>query len=301
MSDLDRKLLFVTGKGGVGKTTVSVALAQRARASGRRVLLALTEGGQAARQLGVPAIGDQIEQLSDGLHVVLLEPRAALREYAEMSLPPSLVRALLDNRYSRSFLSAVPGLYPWACLGKAWYHSTETVDGRDRFDSVIIDAPATGHGLEMLRVPRVISEAAAPGILKRDAEQAWAMITDPARTSVVVVSLPEELPMLESLELIADLRALGLELARYVLNGRLSDLFTEQEPSWLGLDSATLSADAQQVLAIGERRLCDERAQAAVEAKARQLGVPLSVLPWVFGADTPEGTAVLARALAQSQ
>src|SRR5690606_26000007 len=113
MSDLDRKLVFVTGKGGVGKTTVSVALARRASASGRQVLLALTEADPALRPLGTKSIGERIEQVEQGLFAVLLEPRAALREYAEMHLPPSLAHALLDNRYSRGFLPAVPGLYPW--------------------------------------------------------------------------------------------------------------------------------------------------------------------------------------------
>jgi anion-transporting ArsA/GET3 family ATPase len=181
-------------------------------------------------------------------------------------------------------------------LGKAWFHATESVAGRDRFDTVILDAPATGHGLEMLRVPRVITEAAAPGILKRDAERAWEMITDPSRTSIVVVSLPEELPLFETEELIAELRKLGLEPGQLVLNGRLQGLFGGEDPAWLGLDRAALGSEARQVLAIGERRLLDERAELAVERAAHALGIPTQVLPWLPNVDTPAGSVILARA-----
>ena len=84
---------------------------------------------------------------------------------------PGLYRVVFDNKYVRSFLPAVPGLSEWAMLGKAWFHTTETDErGANRFDVVLLDAPATGHGLDMLRVPKVILEVVPPGILRRDAE-----------------------------------------------------------------------------------------------------------------------------------
>lgn len=299
MSDFDRKLLFVTGKGGVGKTTVSATIATALAASGRRVLLGLTEVGRAAGMLGLQSVGTEIEPVRAGLSVVHLDPDAALQEYAELTLRSrSLVRALLDNRYSRGFFAAVPGLHPWAALGKAWYHAVEESEGQARFDTVIVDAPATGHGLEMLRVPLVISQAAAPGILKRDAERAWRMITDPEQTGVVVVSLPEQLPMLESLELIEELRELGLAPHRIVLNARLEELFTQADVRQLeALDASSLGAAARKVLGVARRRIDTEVEQARVEASLRQLPHGLSVLPYVDHPETPAGVERLARAI----
>jgi anion-transporting ArsA/GET3 family ATPase len=299
MSDFDRKLLFVTGKGGVGKTTVSVALAKALTRAGRRVLLALTEVAQAPTLLGVEALSSDIEPVGGGLSAVLLEPDAALREYARMTLgSKALARALLDNRYSKSFLAAIPGLHAWACLGKAWYHAVEEQDGALRFDTVIVDAPATGHGLEMLRVPRVISEAAAPGLLKRDAERAWAMLTDAEQSGVVVVTVPETLPMQESLELIDDLEQLGLSPTRLVLNGRYRDHFVGSAPAALdSLQTAILDQEGQEVLALARRRLSSERAQQRVEAELEGLSVPLSVLSWLETAGSPLGIDELATEL----
>lgn len=300
MSDFDRKFLFVTGKGGVGKTTVSVAIASALAASGRRVLLALTDPGQVANMVGLTEIGSEITRVRSGMSVVHLEPNAALQEYAELTLRSrSLARALLDNRYSRGFFAAVPGLHPWASLGKAWYHAVEEQDGRPRFDTVIVDAPATGHGLEMLRVPLVISQAAAPGILKRDAERAWRMITDPALTGVVVVSLAEQLPMLESLELADELRELGLTPYRVVLNARLDSIFSDDDARQLTLLARrTSSSEAQEVLDVVQRRVETEAEQARVEASLRALPHELRVLPHVDHPESPAGIERLARALA---
>src|SRR5690606_6448436 len=91
-------------------------------------------------------------------------------------------------------------------------------DGQRRFDTVILDAPATGHGLEMLRVPKLILEVAPSGVLRRDAELAWQTLTDERRAGVVVVGIPEELAVSESLELVSELETLGIPLAALVLN-----------------------------------------------------------------------------------
>jgi anion-transporting ArsA/GET3 family ATPase len=206
-------------------------------------------------------------------------------------------RALIDNRYSRSFLAAIPGLYPWALLGKAWYHTTQTQDGRPRFDNVILDAPATGHGLEMLRVPQVISAATAPGVLKRDAERAVQVLRDPAQTALVVVTLPEPLPIVESRELIEALRAQGLPAPRLVINSRAERLFTDEQRAQLrGLASQPLSDEARTVLAWAEARARSEQtqAEASEQLTAGSADVPVTTLPWVPEADRPAGVLRLA-------
>src|SRR5450755_1913598 len=139
-----------------------------------------------------------------------------------------LVDAIFDSKYVSGFLSGTPGLKEWSLLGKAWYHATEEEqDGRPRFDVVLFDAPATGHGLDMLRVPKVIVEIAPPGVLRSDAERAWEMFRDPSRSGVVVVTLLKEMATNETLELCSALRGeLTLPIAELVGNSLLPTLFS---------------------------------------------------------------------------
>jgi anion-transporting ArsA/GET3 family ATPase len=300
MRDFDRKFLFVTGKGGVGKSTISVALAHALAARGKRVLLALCEPGPSARMLGVSRVGTQIQSITKQLSAVVLDPGVAVREYGELVLPTVLASALVGNRYSRTFLAAVPGLNPWAMLGKAWYHTHEEVDGAPRFDHVVFDGPATGHALQMLRVPKVITEATAPGVLKRDAELAWAMLRDPKRSRVVVVSVPELLPVLETLELITELEAIGLGQPEVVLNGSTAPLFDSSATAEVNaLDRATLSEPARAALDVVSERIQTEQQERELAAKLQtRIGHAPTVLPWLEAADSPAGIAPLSAQLA---
>jgi anion-transporting ArsA/GET3 family ATPase len=302
MRDFDRKFLFVTGKGGVGKSTIAVALAQSLASRGRNVLLALCEPGASAHMLGVSSVGTQIHKVASHLWAVLLEPNVAVREYGELVLPNVLAGALVGNRYSRTFLAAVPGLNPWAMLGKAWYHTTEQEGGVARFDHVVFDGPATGHALQMLRVPKVITLATAPGVLKRDAERAWAMLSDPTQSRAVVVTVPEVLPVLETLELMGELEGLGLGLPEVVLNGSTQRLFgAEATREVEGLDPSTLPDTARVALDIVRERIRTESSEHELEAKlTERLGHPPVVLPWLDTDDAPVAIQTLARHFASA-
>src|SRR4051812_9130081 len=168
----DRRFVFITGKGGVGKTTVTAALALALAQRGKRVLIALCNAKERiSAMLGSTMVGPEIIPVSMGVWAVNIEPQLAFQEYGQMILKvPALYRAVFHNKYVKAFLPAVPGLAEWSMLGKAWYHTTETdPSGRPRFDVVLLDAPATGHGLDMLRVPKTILDVVPPGILRRDA------------------------------------------------------------------------------------------------------------------------------------
>ena len=206
---LERRLIVVSGKGGVGRTTFAAALARAGVRSGRRVLLAQMDSPQRlGRMLGsATPIGPEITALGDGLHAVNMTPKSALHEYALMVLRyETLYRALFENKAVRGFLGAVPGLDAYAMLGKTWWHTGELVDGRPKYDLVVLDAPASGHAARMLTIPQAILSAMPKGPLARDAGAIRALLSDPARAAFVIVTLAEDLPARETAELARELR-----------------------------------------------------------------------------------------------
>lgn len=298
--NIDRKFLFVTGKGGVGKSTVSVALARALADRGSRVLLALTERGQVGEMLGGLEITADIQEVEGSLSVVWVDAERSLRDYGEIRLRSRLAyQALFGNKYAHAFLAAIPGLYQWAALGKAWFYADgERSLGGGAFDHVVFDAPATGHGLEMLRVPKVITEASPPGVLRKDAAAAWDMLQDPERTGVVVVALPEELPVQEALELATEVQQLEVPLAALVMNAVPTPLFSEDERARLRQLVPELSSSAARWVRIALEH-ADARAQAvAMETRvAELLNAPVLSLPWVAEPDNPVGVAELTAAI----
>lgn len=305
-----RRLLFITGKGGVGKTSITAAMALALAARGKRVLAATCGAHERlSAMFGVAPLDHEIREVAGGVWAVRIEPEHAMEEYGVLVLKVrALARAVFDNKYTHTFFRAVPGLYEWAMLGKAWYHTTEKhADGGHRFDVVLFDAPSTGHGLDMLRVPRVILDIVPPGILRRDAERAWEMLTDPAQSGVVVVSLAGDMPTTESIELIdAVQKELQLPLACGVINAVDQPLFTPEQRERLVEDESRLEPgafdvddQAEAALVAAAVRAQRERRQALNVARlAARLSESPMVLPKLLdGAGTPEGTAELARVL----
>lgn len=272
MSPFGERFLFVTGKGGVGKTTVAASLARMRSRAGERVLLAVTDPAAYGQLLpGARFEADPIAY-DARLYTVHIEPESALKEYGRLLIKPRLARqALFDNRYVQSFLTALPGLPQWAVLGKAWYHTTETIDDVLRFDGVIFDAPATGHAVDLLRLPRVITELAPASILRRDAELASQMLRDARASNIVLVSLPEELPTNETIELAGKItQELALPVGAVLQNRVRAPVFSDAERDALALippsestapvDSAIEAAAAR---GIRERAQHDSRARLA--------------------------------------
>ncbi|MES1183622.1 MAG: ArsA family ATPase [Myxococcales bacterium] len=302
-----RRFLFVTGKGGVGKTSVVAALAERFARAGKRVLVAETSPKEHISGLfGRASLPTQITELSPRLFGVLLDADVALKEYGALVLKSErLVSALFDNKLVQGFFHGAPGLKEWAALGKAWYHSTERLaDGSPRFDVVILDAPATGHGLDMLRVPKTIIDLSPPGVLRSDAERAWAQFRDPLQSGVVVVTLPEEMPTNESLELCSALRGeLGLPLLALVVNQVVPNLFGAAERDALAdLEEPSESDPASLALAAGIRRAAREQVQSQSLERLAQLGAPLLQLPFLLeGAASLPAVGKLVQALASQR
>lgn len=300
-----KRFLIVTGKGGVGKTTVAAAQALAIAHKGKRVLVCMCNAKERmSTMFGSELIGPAIQPVAPNVWAVNIDPTLALEEYGAMMLKSrALYKLLFDNKYVRTFFRAVPGMQEWTMLGKAWWHTTEKrEDGSFLYDVVILDAPATGHGLDMLRVPKVIVDVVPPGLLRRDAEAAWQFFQDPASTATVLVTLPEEMPTTETIELAAALRGeLGIPIGKVVVNGVLPPLFSKEERAALEAAPAAgePSSPAEAALAAGRARATRERVQAAsLQRLAHELPVAPSFLPLLFeDAAQPRAIRELAKRL----
>jgi anion-transporting ArsA/GET3 family ATPase len=288
MDLLDRRFLFVVGKGGVGKTTVATGLALAASRRDKKVLLALVNCKErVSRLLDTEPIGSEIVTVRENLDVVNMTPDAALEEYGLMILKVKAVfNAVFKNRLVRAFLKGTPGLEAWSMLGKAFYHACPP-KGEPDYDLVIVDAPATGHALDMLRVPFVIENVAPPGMLRRDAARAAEMFRDPEQSGAVLVTLPEYMPASETIELSNALtNELEIPVLRLVINRVLNVLFAEKErpvleslPSEIPEDS-----DIRGLTVAGRRRALREMVQArAVRRVCGHIDAPCSELPYYNG------------------
>ncbi|MCC6642728.1 MAG: chromosome partitioning protein [Deltaproteobacteria bacterium] len=223
-SILARRLVIVTGKGGTGKTSVVAALALAAARSGLRVLVAEVGRDEHVPRLiapGTKPVGYAGRALRPGLTVMRIDPFEALAEYLGLQLG---VRAVVDlvfrNRAFRQLMEASPGWRELITLGKIWHlEQMTTPDGDPLHQLLVVDAPATGHGLTFLDVPRVAGSAVRAGPLRKHAGWVEAMLGDPERTLLLPVALAEELPARETAELALRVRRdLGVPVDRVVVN-----------------------------------------------------------------------------------
>ncbi len=235
----DKKLILVVGKGGVGRSTVAAAIAGQLAEQGKRVLLYETNANDRfGNYFDKPPVGTEGVQLAPNLFAVNATPASALEEYGLMVLRwKSVYEMVFENRVTRAFLRAIPGLDEYALLGKAWYHTTEERRGKPVFDTVVFDMPASGHSVSMLRIPWVITDTVPEGPLTRDARTVKALLTDPARTATVLVTLAEEMPVNEAIELETKLGAFGIVAQQIVVNQVFPEHFPDGSPTARVLDT----------------------------------------------------------------
>lgn len=207
----DKRLLVVVGKGGVGKTTVSCALALLAARFGRRTLVAEVDGaGRAAALFGVTSAPlGQAARVRSGLSVMSIEGTAALEEYLQIIIPMKrFLRAVFQSNIYRYFVAAAPGLKELMTIGKVWYEA-DRVDpdtGAPMWDLVILDAPATGHGLQYLGMPRAAQDVFDSGLVGSESRRLIELLDDPERCAVNLVTLAEEMPFNETVEMYERIR-----------------------------------------------------------------------------------------------
>ncbi len=293
---LSRRLLIVAGKGGVGRSTLACALALLSARQGKRVLLAQSKSKDRLGKLfGVDRSFAEVQPVRPNLWAVNMTPEAALREYGTMVLHSAfLYKQVFERDIVRAFIRAIPGLLDYSMLGKVWFHTTD--QSRPRFDLVIFDAPATGHSITLLRIPEVILSTVPEGPLTGPARACHDLLIDPARCLTLLVTLAEDLPVSETLQLATALRGLSLNLGPLVVNRLYPPRFAG------GISSLALSELSQAggpdlgplLPLLGAARLQQQRfalnAQ-YMERLGKDLPLPQIHLPYLF---TPEfGPAAL--------
>jgi anion-transporting ArsA/GET3 family ATPase len=283
---LEKRLVFVTGKGGVGKSTVATALGLLAARRGLRTIVA-----ELASQDRIQGLFETERErfreveLEAGLFTISIDPQQAMEEYLRVKAGP-LGQALGSSRLFQAFAMATPGMRELLSIGKVW--ELAQLDRRTRgaapYDLVIVDAPATGHGVGLLRTPKTFADIARVGPIAHQGHTIAATIADPEFTGVIAVSTPEEMPVNETLSLVEELARDELSLDLVIVNALYPARFEAGEIDDLnGALSKTRSPLARSAL----RAALSEHARAATQREQldrlrTHCGGRLAELPFVF-------------------
>jgi anion-transporting ArsA/GET3 family ATPase len=231
---LDRRLIFVTGKGGVGKSTVATALGLVGARRGLRTIVAELQSQERVQQAflddGPPPQHFVEVELAPGLFTISIDPQHAMEEYLRVKVGP-LGHALSGSRLFQAFAMATPGMRELLSIGKVWELAQlqRRTRGAAPYDLVVVDAPATGHGVGVLRTPRTFAEIARVGPIAHQAGHIAATIADRDFTAIVAVATPEEMPVNETLSLRDALAAEQLSLDLTVVNSVYPSRFDETQ------------------------------------------------------------------------
>jgi len=224
---LDLKLVFVTGKGGVGKTTVATALALLASQRGKRVLICEVDAkGDVAGFYEAPPTGFNEKEILPGLFAMTMDTEASLREYLKLQLRIPVVGRIGPLAKAFDFVAtAAPGVREILTVGKPVYEVRER-----NYDLVVVDAPASGHIVGLLAAPQAINNLVKVGLIRSQTDWLLDILSDPHTTGLVAVCTPEEMPVSETIELAERVKQeTTVKLSAVVVNRVLPELFGRQE------------------------------------------------------------------------
>jgi anion-transporting ArsA/GET3 family ATPase len=295
---LAKPLLVVTGKGGVGKSTVAAALGMAAAARGLRTIIAeVAARDDVSRAIGDSAGATFVEHdLGEGLHHISIDPESALEEYLKDQLPRGLSGLLASSRLFSYLTAATPGLRELLTVGKVWElaQPDRRTPGAHPYDLVILDAPATGHGVAVLTAPGTFADAARMGPVARLGGIIHGMLADPERTGIVAVATAEEMPVNETLTLQRTIEAeLGQRLASVVVNAVLPARFTKAE----GAALAAVAPPGSRAVRAARAEAARSRGHRAQLARLRRgvgPAVEVRTLPFLFAGAGLGGDALAA-------
>jgi anion-transporting ArsA/GET3 family ATPase len=285
-------VIFVLGKGGVGKSVIAASLGLTLAERGREVVLAEVSGSETMAALfDRPPVGYRPSVLLPRLSAISITADRAVEEYLVRTLRFRLLYELVfRNRFVEPFMNAVLGLSDLITVGKVmdleWERADGTVgpegQGPLRWDHIVVDAPATGHGLSLLRAPQAMMDVTRAGPLHANARLVRALVVDRQRTTVLLVTLPEDLPVTEAIEAAAELRRLDIDVAGIAVNAVVPPLLPAGTTAWSALRDEGLRLGGHAAAAIREAdRAIRERGRATrhVDRLRTATGLPVWELP----------------------
>ncbi len=278
---LQRRLVFVTGKGGVGKTAVALALALAAARAQRRVLLVeVNPLGRVGEYLDGWSLTPEPAEVAPNLAVAAIAPDVIMEEFAVGILRiRALARRLLESQTFQVVAAATPGIEEFLTLLRiaSWENErTGLVRQRHRFDLVVVDAPATGHSVPLLATPNALMEMLPFGPLAGSARELALLLSDSARVAAAVVTRAEEMAVNETLELASALRHVGIATLRPIVNAVSRMRFSREETRRLMTEPPDVPAALAPLVAAGRYSLARQR---AAERQIRRLGRGVGTRP----------------------
>jgi anion-transporting ArsA/GET3 family ATPase len=289
---LDRRLLFVTGKGGDGKTSMAAALALLASTQGKRTLACEVDAkGNLADFFEAEPNTFKPQELSPGLFAMAMNTEESLKEYLKLQLKVPLLARIGPFARSLDFVAnAAPGVKEILTIGKLVWEVRE-----EHYDLIVVDASATGHIVGQLAAPQAINELVKVGRIRDQTRWMVDLLSDPATTGAVIIATPEEMPVTETLELADRIRTeTEVDLAGVIVNKVLPELFGRgeeetfnrlREPELVGALSRAVGASIEPVLDAAELAMTLRRTRAEHIARLRSempANIPLLYVPYLF-------------------
>ncbi|HUI48426.1 MAG TPA: ArsA-related P-loop ATPase [Acidimicrobiia bacterium] len=291
----DRRLLLFTGKGGVGKSTTAAAAALLASNIGKRVLLVEVDAkGDVPAQFEHGPVGFTPKEIHPGILAMAMDTEASLQEYLKLNLRVPVIGRLGPLAHVLDFVAtAAPGVKEILTIGKIAWEVRESIEGRADFDLVVVDASATGHIVAQLGASDAIRDLVDVGPLRSQTQWVSELLADPSITAVNVVTTPEEMPVAETIELVANIRReVKVPLGSVIVNRVLPELFTQTDeetfealraPAPSQLLTARVGAGATEVLDAARLAVSMRRTRAAhLEYLQRSVDLPLLYIPYLF-------------------
>lgn len=301
----DRRLIIVTGKGGVGKSAVAMALALAAARRRRRTLL--------VEMATTPALGERLgvsrpldstpRRVRASLTACRLEAQEALESFVRTLVPVRLFsRRLLNSQSFRTLVAAAPGIDEFLALYRlaGWEAERQTGTRRPRYDLIVVDAHATGHSLPLLGAPETFLRMVPVGPFADIARRLHALVTDATRTAVVVVAVPEEMAVNEAVELHRHLAgALHLPVIPPIVNAVLPERWSPEEEQLINNGVGQQPQWAPFAAAVRFELSRRRAAEAHIERLRDIIGIEPIRLPYLFTTSlTVDAMTPLADALA---